>query len=259
MQTDTYRKNILILIITAIISTTIEVILFWNTFLRQKDSPGILPFIFFLLSTLLLGYAINIILKSLSPKTINDYINKKVTEARIQVLKEFEKKEEVVEDSDEKEQVEEKLKNIIPKGNFKTTDAYLEKLMKNMANQLEFVQGIVYMRVNKTKKFKYSSGFALTNSDEIQEFKEGENLTGQAVANKDLLIIDDIPEEYFDVESGLGNAKPKQILIVPVLVKSNVYAVLELASFKDQDNISKETLRRLMTETGSKIEQITKA
>jgi putative methionine-R-sulfoxide reductase with GAF domain len=115
------------------------------------------------------------------------------------------------------------------------------------------------LRVNKTKKFKYSSGFALTNSDNILEFKEGENITGQAAASKDIVIIDNIPEEYFTAESGLGNAKPKQIIIVPVLIKNNVDAVLELSSFKSQSNINKEIIRNLMTEVGSKIEQITKA
>lgn len=262
MQLERNRKYIIGETIVAIVLATILLIVFWNLFHLQKDSlgkgPFVLFFILYLIVVFLLGNIMNAASVSLNPKLLREAIEKEVSEERIKILKEFEKKEQEQDVKDVKENLEDKKNAIIPRGNFKNIDSYLDKMLKNIIKELEFVQGIVYLRVNKTKDFKFLNGFALT-TEEIPSFKEGENLPGQVAETKEMTIIDEIPEDFFSIESGLGSSKPKLLLIVPVLVKGKVIAVFEFASFKDFDESLKELIQIVFTEASEKIEQITKA
>ncbi len=62
-------------------------------------------------------------------------------------------------------------------------------------------------------------------------FKLGESLVGQAALEKQSILITEPPEDYVKVASGLGEAAPKNITVMPVLFEDQVMAVIELASF----------------------------
>ena len=61
---------------------------------------------------------------------------------------------------------------------------------------------------------------------DVAELREhmgiGDNLLGQAVQEKRLLLITDIPEAYLSVRSGLGEASPSHLVIAPVLFEQEV-------------------------------------
>jgi hypothetical protein len=49
------------------------------------------------------------------------------------------------------------------------------------------------------------------------------------------IVLEELPDEYFKGYSGLGEAKPKYIYILPVADENSAVGVLELASFKPLD------------------------
>ncbi len=260
MHTEKYKRQLIIVITAGILGVLAMAIIFWNSFTDEgKNSPGIWPFILLFVSVLIFGYAINITIKALNTKELKNLIEKEVSEERSKILKEFEKKSEKESSKvDEDESVQEKIKGILPKGNFKNIDSFIEKLLKNFIDSFEMVQGIAYLKDETSDNFKFIKGFALTNDEDIPGFKIGENINGQAVDNKEVMIINDVPEEYFQVESGLGQSKPKQIIIVPVLVKNDVIAVLEMGSFKVQQGLQ-QIISVLNNEITVKLEQIIKS
>ncbi|MEM9392185.1 MAG: GAF domain-containing protein [Bacteroidota bacterium] len=67
-------------------------------------------------------------------------------------------------------------------------------------------------------------------------FEFGEGLVGQVASEKRLINIDEVPEGYLKIVSGLGKAEPRYLLIVPVLKKSSIYGVAEIASFTPFNN-----------------------
>lgn len=66
-----------------------------------------------------------------------------------------------------------------------------------------------------------------------KEVATGEGLVGQAYKDSDTIYITDIPSNYVDITSGLGGAKPRSVLVIPLKLSDRVYGVMELASFNE--------------------------
>ena len=62
-------------------------------------------------------------------------------------------------------------------------------------------------------------------------FVLGEGLIGQAALEKKPILLTKVPSDYIQITSGLGEAPPRNILVMPVLFEGEVKAVIELASF----------------------------
>ena len=59
----------------------------------------------------------------------------------------------------------------------------------------------------------------------------GQGLLGQVMYEKELIVLTDIPENFVSITSGLGEASPRNIVLVPLLLKDDLFGVIELASF----------------------------
>ncbi len=59
----------------------------------------------------------------------------------------------------------------------------------------------------------------------------GEGLIGQCAVEKQRILLQRVPPDYLRISSGLGEAAPATIVVLPVLFEGVVKGVLELASF----------------------------
>jgi HAMP domain-containing protein/signal transduction histidine kinase/CheY-like chemotaxis protein len=65
-----------------------------------------------------------------------------------------------------------------------------------------------------------------------KEWELGEGAVGQAAFEKQRILITNLPEDYVQIVSGLGQAVPRNIVVLPILFEGQVKAVIELASFE---------------------------
>lgn len=65
-----------------------------------------------------------------------------------------------------------------------------------------------------------------------KKFKLGQGLVGQCAYEKQTISVTDIPQNYVHITSGLGEATPTHLVIVPLMVNQDFHGVIELASFQ---------------------------
>src|SRR5205823_5340173 len=82
------------------------------------------------------------------------------------------------------------------------------------------------------------------------EFSIGEGLVGQCAFEKERILISNVPRDYIRISSGLGRAKPANLIILPVLFENNVKAVIELASLDAFSQTHLELLSQLTESIG---------
>jgi HAMP domain-containing protein/signal transduction histidine kinase/CheY-like chemotaxis protein len=81
-------------------------------------------------------------------------------------------------------------------------------------------------------------------------FAPGEGLVGQCVLEKQRILLTSVPDDYIKVTSGLGEASPRNIVVLPVLFEGDVLAVIELASFSNFSQIHLTFLDQLTESIG---------
>jgi signal transduction histidine kinase/ActR/RegA family two-component response regulator len=59
-----------------------------------------------------------------------------------------------------------------------------------------------------------------------------ESLIGQCAFEKKRILLDDVPENFIYIATGMGEAPPRCVVVLPVLFEGEIKAVIELASFK---------------------------
>jgi methyl-accepting chemotaxis protein len=117
-------------------------------------------------------------------------------------------------------------------GNYNNWEEFGNVLLIAISKQLEIVTGLVYKLDVNDAKYKSIANYAYYSEDPVPEFTEGEGLIGQVVKDKKAFFVEEIPDGYVKVISGLGNHNPKFLAIIPIVKDTNVIGVLEIATFK---------------------------
>lgn len=116
--------------------------------------------------------------------------------------------------------------------------AFGQAIISFLANYLDVQVGAIYFS-DKNEKFQLMGSFALNSPDSFKNsFRLGEGLLGQAASEKREIHITEVPKEFIKIQSGIGEAYPRSILIKPLFVEE-VEGVIELGSF---DEFSPEKL-----------------
>ena len=76
----------------------------------------------------------------------------------------------------------------------------------------------------------------------------GQGVVGQCALEKQKIILDNLPQDYIRISSGLGEAHARSVLVLPLIFEGQVKGVLELASF-DGFNPSHKAFLDQLTES----------
>ncbi|WP_454714087.1 HAMP domain-containing protein [Caulobacter segnis] len=77
-----------------------------------------------------------------------------------------------------------------------------------------------------------------------------EGLIGQCAAEKERILLTNVPKDYVKVSSGLGESAPRSIIVLPALFEGELKAVIELASFGEFNETQQAFLDQLMESIG---------
>jgi HAMP domain-containing protein/CheY-like chemotaxis protein/signal transduction histidine kinase len=105
-------------------------------------------------------------------------------------------------------------------------------LLSELAPLVNAQQGLIYqMESDEGAGLVMLSTFASGGHDNhLHRLQIGEGLIGQCAAEKQRMLITDLPPQTIAIRSGLFEAIPQNVIVLPVLFEDRVKAVIELAS-----------------------------
>ncbi|HSL70732.1 MAG TPA: response regulator, partial [Longimicrobiales bacterium] len=102
------------------------------------------------------------------------------------------------------------------------------------------------MDTEDTPTLKLIASYAYKQRKHLaNRFQLGEGLVGQAALEKKPIVLSNVPDDYIQISSGLGEAPPRSIIVLPILFEGDVKAVVELASFRPFSQVHQNFLDQL--------------
>src|SRR6185503_12977609 len=126
-------------------------------------------------------------------------------------------------------------------------------ILSELAPLVSAQHGVFYMMdpTDNSLILRLLSSYAYRERKHLSnQFRLGEGLVGQCVLEKQRILLTDVPGDYIKISSGLGEAPPLNIIVLPVLFEGQVKAVIELASFHNFSEIHLAFLDQLTESIG---------
>jgi signal transduction histidine kinase/HAMP domain-containing protein/CheY-like chemotaxis protein len=87
-------------------------------------------------------------------------------------------------------------------------------------------------------------------------FRLGRSLVGQAARSRQTILVEQVPDGYVTISSGLGYTEPTSLIVLPIVVEDQVLGVIELASVRPFSSVRRVFLEQLRENLGVNVNTI---
>ncbi len=106
-------------------------------------------------------------------------------------------------------------------------------------------------------RLRLLAGYGLRADIEApSQFRLGQSLIGQVAKSRRPLVVTDLPADYVKISSGLGEAAPVNLIILPIVFEDQVLGVIEAGSFSRFTRVHQDFLEQLMETIGISLNSI---
>jgi len=112
---------------------------------------------------------------------------------------------------------------------------FSDLLLKRLIEHTNSIHGAIFTISESDSNYfeLFSSYFNGTRKDDSLGFYRGDGLLGTVVTNGELSIVKDLKNDYFNIATSLIQVKPNALVVIPIILKGDVIAVVELACLAD--------------------------
>ena len=138
-------------------------------------------------------------------------------------------------------------------------DEFANSIISETVKYLKANQGAFFIlnEENDEPVMELKACYAFNKKKYIhKKIEKGEGLVGQTWLEGDAIYMTDVPFSYINITSGLGDAPPRSIMILPLKTELQIVGVIEIASFNEFEKHEQELLTELANRLGSVIESI---
>jgi PAS domain S-box-containing protein len=141
------------------------------------------------------------------------------------------------------------------------SELFYDTVISNLVKYLEIAQGGIFAvhehEPGVEDYMELKASYAFNRKKYLRKkITREEGLIGQVWREKDVVYITDIPEDYSEIASGLGQAKPRSIFVVPLILNDEVTGALELTSFEPFQHRQMEFVKRISESIASTIARL---
>lgn len=135
-----------------------------------------------------------------------------------------------------------------------------KEIIKNLVRYLNSNQGGLFLideEDQSCKTLKMLAAFAFDREKFLKKTIEiGEGLVGTCAAEKETINLTEIPNDYVQITSGLGDANPNSLLLIPMIVENDLLGVIEIASFNKFEKHEIEFAERIAESIASTLKSV---
>ncbi len=152
------------------------------------------------------------------------------------------------------------LFNDVLRNNFTNFQDFSYAIIYNLIKYLEINQGGFFsLKEDKTgkKSLHLEAAYAYERrrfDEKIMDLDDG--LLAQAIIEKTSIYLTEIPDNYIHITSGLGEANPRVLFIVPLINENKVFGALELASFRKLEDFEIDFIKKVAETTSATIASV---
>jgi signal transduction histidine kinase/HAMP domain-containing protein len=101
------------------------------------------------------------------------------------------------------------------------------------------------------------AGYGLrADLEAASHFRLGQSLIGQVAKTRKPIVVTDLPADYVKISSGLGEAAPVNLIILPIVFEDQVLGVIEAGSFSRFTRVHQDFLEQLVETIGLSVNTI---
>lgn len=134
-----------------------------------------------------------------------------------------------------------------------------EKFVSELVKYLGANQGTLFVLNNETvnEYLELTACYAYNKKKFLESKVEiGDGLVGQVYLEGEYVYLTDIPQDYIKITSGLGEALPTCVLIMPAKIEENVLGVIEIASFEELPQYRIDFIKKLGEDLASVLQNV---
>lgn len=129
------------------------------------------------------------------------------------------------------------------------TEANYNQIISFIVKYLNANQGGIFIINDEDENKSYielKACYAYERQKIIQKTVEmGEGLIGSCILERDIVYLEEIPDGYVHITSGLGHSTPSSLILIPLIQGEEVFGVIEIASFNTFKEHEKEFLKKI--------------
>lgn len=126
-------------------------------------------------------------------------------------------------------------------------------IMEELAPLVKAQHGTFFLaeEADGQTRLRLIAGYGLrADKGEPTQYRIGQSLIGQVAKGKRPIVVDEVPPGYIRISSGLGDAPPANLAVLPIMFEDQVIGVVELASFTRFTPVQIDFLEQLTSTLG---------
>ncbi|MGE8226085.1 MAG: response regulator [Stenotrophomonas sp.] len=113
-----------------------------------------------------------------------------------------------------------------------TPDDYAQALVSQIAPRIDAPIGVFFAWDERGQKLQLQGSYGFQRRKHLGlQYGLGDGLIGQAALERKRISVQQVPDEFFGVHSALGEAQPRHLVAVPLLLKGRLLGVFEFGTF----------------------------
>jgi len=191
-----------------------------------------------------------------------DLLGKSLIEMRDSLTKAREEEEKRKEEDKKRQWVNEGLAKFsdILRQNNENLEELSYDIIRNLVVYLNANQGGIFLLNDEDQNdifYQLKAAYAYNRRKYLdKQIKPGEGLVGTCAIEQETIYMTEIPEDYIEITSGLGDTPPDSLLIVPLKMEEKVLGIVEIASLYKFEKHQIEFVEKIAENIASTIQSV---